>query len=59
MTINHSVIDILAAIDLEDLNTHNAERVEEGLPPLSIAEVYRKVVDLIHQKDQERIHASN
>ena len=50
MTINHSVIDILTAIDLHDLNTHNAERVEEGLPPLSIAEVYRKVIDRL-QKD--------
>lgn len=36
--------NILRAIDLKDLNSHNAWRVEEGLPPLTIFEVYEKVL---------------
>ena len=42
-----NVKDILDVIDLDALNTYNAERVEEGDPPISIREAYEKVEDLV------------
>ena len=45
-----NVKDILDVIDLDALNTYNAERVEEGDPPISIREAYEKVEDLIEEQ---------